>query len=170
MPDFKARPTIYKGIQMRSRLEAGFAAWLDASTVFQWEYEPCAFASPAGQYLPDFRLDNVAHHGGTRRAYIEVKPPPFFGEAGKYDEAVIEAQEGLWRQMGCIWESEPDALLAVCGPGHLDLLYADPNVGQPWVLEGCQWTVGIRGVDGIAINALGPLLPWDGEWWKPKAP
>lgn len=34
---FKARPTIYRGIQMRSRLEAAFAQVLDESSV-EWVY------------------------------------------------------------------------------------------------------------------------------------
>lgn len=55
MSEFKARPTIYKGIHMRSRLEAGFAGWLDRSNI-EWEYEPFAVGDEHGQYLPDFVL------------------------------------------------------------------------------------------------------------------
>ena len=55
MTKHKPRPTVYKGIQMRSRLEAGFAAWLDGRFI-KWHYEPCAFADERGQYLPDFEL------------------------------------------------------------------------------------------------------------------
>jgi hypothetical protein len=51
----KARPTIYKGIQMRSRLEAAYAQHLDADN-YPWEYEPECFADETGQYLPDFRI------------------------------------------------------------------------------------------------------------------
>lgn len=69
----KARPSIYNGIPMRSRLEARVAAWLDSLGVL-WEYEPVAFASPDGQYLPDFRL--VPVHDSrpiARQIYLEVK-------------------------------------------------------------------------------------------------
>lgn len=74
MADFKARPTTYKGIQMRSRLEAGYAMWLD-ETGIGWEYEPVCFASEQGQYLPDFRIDVPIHpFEGECTVYIEVKP------------------------------------------------------------------------------------------------
>jgi hypothetical protein len=55
--EIKARPTIYKGIQMRSRLEADYAPHLDTPApgwihepgqVFEpdWDYEPECFAGP----------------------------------------------------------------------------------------------------------------------------
>ncbi len=72
---FKARPTVYKGIQMRSRLEAGFATWLDKHH-FEWEYEPYALATDDGQYLPDFVLGNVfaAWLPKPVTVVVEVKP------------------------------------------------------------------------------------------------
>jgi hypothetical protein len=59
-----ARATTYRGIEMRSRLEARFAGVLDDLGV-AWRYEPRALASRDGQYLPDFVS------GAT---VIEVKP------------------------------------------------------------------------------------------------
>lgn len=50
-----ARPTIHGGIRMRSRLEAGFARWLDEQGI-EWQYEPYALSGERGQYLPDFVL------------------------------------------------------------------------------------------------------------------
>jgi hypothetical protein len=38
MTNFKARPTTYKGVEMRSRLEAGFAMWLDERDL-SWTYD-----------------------------------------------------------------------------------------------------------------------------------
>lgn len=74
MPNFKARPTIYKGFQMRSRLEAGFAGWLDRMHL-KWEYEPYAVGDEHGQYLPDFLVQNVFEMDGeTAPAHIEIKP------------------------------------------------------------------------------------------------
>lgn len=71
MERLKARPTLYRGIQMRSRNEAGFAQWLDRH-FWNWEYEPDCFADPTGQYLPDFRvLFNERPGSGI---YVEVKP------------------------------------------------------------------------------------------------
>jgi hypothetical protein len=69
-----ARPTLYAGVRMRSRLEASFAAHLD-SLGFSWEYEPECFASTAGQWLPDFKCISVdVGPGPTQACYFEVKP------------------------------------------------------------------------------------------------
>lgn len=78
---WKARPTTYNGVKMRSRLEARFAAWMDSQS-WEWVYEPECFASDQGQYLPDFEVlaptpqvwmdDGIKDWGG--RLFIEVKP------------------------------------------------------------------------------------------------
>ena len=85
-----ARPTTYNGIRMRSRLEASFAERLDAVGA-PWQYEPQCFASPEGQYLPDFL---------TGGAYVEVKP------------TVADFGAAL-HKMHIILASEPDATLHV---------------------------------------------------------
>jgi hypothetical protein len=84
---------------MRSRLEARFAAILDADG-FKWTYEPRAFADESGQYLPDFE---VWMYGLTVPTYIEVKPT--FHLALK-----------ATARMEIIWSSEPEAILAVWLP------------------------------------------------------
>lgn len=61
----RARPTTYKGVAMRSRLEAAWAEQFDAWGD-PWEYEPRCYASDAGQYLPDFVIDG--------EVFVEVKP------------------------------------------------------------------------------------------------
>ncbi len=94
MTNNKSRPTIYNGIQMRSRLEATFAQHCDA-TGASWVYEPVCFADERGQYLPDFRLDIA-----TERIYIEIKPT---------ETVAAAALESMKR----IWSSEPTAHLAV---------------------------------------------------------
>lgn len=66
---YKARPTVYKGIQMRSRLEARFAAYLDGFGR-PWQYEPQCFANEDGQYLPDF----LTHDNAGTACYYEIKP------------------------------------------------------------------------------------------------
>lgn len=53
---------------MRSRLEAGFAQLLDRNNL-NWSYESRAFASQAGQYLPDFEVFDGGHPW-----FFEVKP------------------------------------------------------------------------------------------------
>lgn len=89
-----ARPTTYNGVEMRSRLEARFAAMLDANRV-PWTYEPRAFANQHGQYLPDFRVhDNI---------YIEVRPN-------------VERGMLAFDRMPIIWDSEPEAILAIVMP------------------------------------------------------
>lgn len=110
-PPTWGRPTTYKGIQMRSRLEASFAAGLDKAMVREpelfdpptWEYEPNCFADERGQYLPDFAV-SMRTPDGPRRSYIEVKP------------RIID--DAHWRsitdRMAVIWSSEPDAVLTLC--------------------------------------------------------
>lgn len=65
------RTTIYRGIAMRSRLEALVAAYLDRHG-FVWQYEPVCFAGMQGQYLPDFRIQR----SDNADVYLEVKPKP----------------------------------------------------------------------------------------------
>jgi len=72
-PNIPAIPTVYKGIEMRSRLEAKWAAFFDAVGL-PWEYEPIKLDG----WWPDFRLivpctsDKCSEHHHTVLA--EVKP------------------------------------------------------------------------------------------------
>lgn len=93
----KARPTVYAGIPMRSRLEADFARWLDSHGT-TWTYEPRCYAGPGGQWLPDFE---IADAGGGVQCLIEVKP-----------ESLDEIDPVLTR-MSTAWLSAPDALLVL---------------------------------------------------------
>ena len=60
----KAKPTLYRGIEFRSRLEARWAAFFDLLG-WEWEYEPCDFDG----WYPDFMI-----FGSNGKIYIEVKP------------------------------------------------------------------------------------------------
>lgn len=60
-----AKPTLYKGINFRSRLEARWAAMFNVLG-WTWEYEP----ECDGTYIPDF----VLHGLNERRIFVEVKP------------------------------------------------------------------------------------------------
>ena len=53
-------PTTYRGVRMRSRLEAEVAYLLDAMRC-EWEYEPQSFLIPetGDHYLPDFRVGRL---------------------------------------------------------------------------------------------------------------
>jgi hypothetical protein len=101
----QARPTIYKGHQMRSRLEASYAAECDYLGV-TWEYEPMCFADQSGQYLPDFAVN---YGGISGEWYVEVKAP-------HVDHLAALARMHIIRQ------SEPGARLSVvaqmAGQGH----------------------------------------------------
>lgn len=174
MTSMKARPTTYNGIQMRSRLEAGFAVWLD-QVQFEWEYEPRAFGSQRGQYLPDFSLKNVPCMWRPKpvTVYVEVKPWGKLRDTLEGDaEAALDDIEALMRRMAIIWESEPDAelMLATNSPEptqrmmHLDIS-ASPSMSDPF-----PWPCS-------TVIAYGPDLrpgfahrlehaPWTGRYWE----
>lgn len=95
-----ARPTTYKGIKMRSRLEARYAAELDRIGQ-AWTYEPRAYADSTGQFLPDFEVHLEA---GTM--FVEVRP------------TVTKGLQAMG-QIEIIWSSEPDAILAIDIPDKL---------------------------------------------------
>lgn len=154
MPITKARPTTYKGIEMRSRLEAGFAAWLDQRG-FAWSYEPRAFASEAGQYLPDFRIDDLEWLGiGRGIAYIEVKPS-IWGTRAEVD--------ALRRQMLLIHESEPHALLVLAREGWQPTVVLDAE-DYPFAI--CSWCHGSGATPALAWLYGPSWCPWAGDYWK----
>lgn len=97
IPD-KGRKTMYRGIEMRSRLEADFAAFLDQNKA-DWDYEPMCFAGPDGQWLPDFTL---CHDGAT--IYFEIKPGSLLEDEAAEIDPLLE-------RMSVVWLTEPDAIL-----------------------------------------------------------
>lgn len=86
----KARPSVYKGIPMRSRLEVRFAYHLDARGE-RWTYEPRIY----GHYLPDFEI-----LGTMRPTFIEVKP-------------TLAELAGAQQKAAVIWKTHPTALIVV---------------------------------------------------------
>jgi hypothetical protein len=112
-----ARATVYRGIEMRSRLEAVVARFFDVAGL-AWSYEPRAFANERGQYLPDFLLPDALADG--RPLYVDVK-------------GVLGPAPPVWRRMSIIWDSEPDAVLGIMGQTiRLDdgrLLGMKPSIG-----------------------------------------
>jgi hypothetical protein len=64
----KAIPTLYNGVQFRSRLEAKWAAFFDLMGL-SWEYEPI----DCDGYIPDFLV-----FGDNQSALVEIKPEPVF--------------------------------------------------------------------------------------------
>jgi hypothetical protein len=130
-----ARPTTYNGVEMRSRLEARVAAFLDAQG-FIWEYEPRAFASGFDQYLPDFAIEGIVSPfvpvDPPHRLYLEVK-----GEIG--DQATRDA---IAARMQIIHASEPGAALAFASEEELEdglllVRWPDQRVWRAAVLVVC---------------------------------
>ena len=173
---FKPRPTIYKGIKMRSRLEAGFAQWLDED-LFRWQYEPFAVADGTGQYLPDFLIENLFFAGWGRvvRAVVEVKPPSF--------DLTSEEGARLARAMTVAHHNLPDSVLLVCQPGAVTPIApgCPQDCGEDHEPFGC-WTprylgpytwismapgsVPDAGLTGLA-RAMPPFgCPWAGDYWR----
>lgn len=107
----KSRPSMYKGIEFRSRLEVRFAWHLDTIGE-QWRYEPRIYGPKGKGYLPDFEI-----LGRPQPTFIEVKPTT---------EEVADAA----LKMQVIWETHPDALLIVaCEQGWT---YVGALRGGPW--------------------------------------
>jgi hypothetical protein len=102
-PHIPARPTVYKGIKMRSRLEADYASALDRDGQ-PWEYEPTCFAGPDGQWLPDFRI-------GSDCTYVELKPAYLIEWDTPELDGVYDRVDAILRQMTVAWLSEPKATL-----------------------------------------------------------
>lgn len=68
----KAIPTVYKGIQMRSRLEARWAAFFDFYQL-KWQYEPF----DCDGWIPDFLVETKREWTGGEYPYpylFEIKP------------------------------------------------------------------------------------------------
>lgn len=101
-----ARPTLYKGIRMRSRLEADYASHLDRQAL-PWEYEPTCFGGPDGQWLPDFRVFTNTKSGLDFEEFLELKPLGWI--EGDWD--VNGKIDPLLRRMTVVWDSRPEAAL-----------------------------------------------------------
>jgi hypothetical protein len=106
---YQARPTLYRGIQMRSRLEATAAGLLDEVGV-EWTYEPICFADGRDQYLPDFQLWPSDEQ---LRMYLEIKPESLWEGIDSMTDGALEA---ALTRMKIITASYPRALLVLWMP------------------------------------------------------
>lgn len=126
-----ARPTTYKGVQMRSRLEARYAQWLDSVNI-DWKYEPQCFASERGQYLPDFELPYVRVMGAQRRVFVEVKPNMDFADepieaAYRWHDIIRESIDDAVLVLDVASLSRPIVMMPILGDRH--------SFGASWVLS-----------------------------------
>lgn len=99
-----AVPTVYEGVNFRSRLEARWAAMFDLLG-WEWEYEPVELAG----YIPDFRLPGVVMPErawcragiAVEQCLIEIKPivdPACFSSAiDKAVQALLPGDRQLTR-------------------------------------------------------------------------
>lgn len=176
MGEFKARPTVYDGIQMRSRTEAGYAAWLDLHLGVEWEYEPHALAHPTlGQYLPDFLIRDVrTPHHESANVYIEVKPPSFFD--------TDQGTETAARSAEIVEYNDPTAVLAVATPedgGDLAVMLRQTGIlgwsfgewkksdcfDEFWPMAHWQWAVRYPDPKPYLAELI-MSKPWEADWWK----
>lgn len=172
-----ARPTTYRGIRMRSRLEAGFAQWLDQLGC-TWEYEPECFADETGQYLPDFLVRDVQLLAPVLRydLYVEVKPTADVHDAialldgpmsrifasHPFPETPQPAFDGYG---GVLTAVVSEALGGRRGPGAAQLFVARLRGGRIDLLTPAR--IGLRGTLALVDSEPWPdLVPWFGEWWK----
>ena len=131
MTTLVARPTTYNGIKMRSRLEARYAAYLDARGE-DWEYEPRAFANKHRQYLPDFLIhlsqlpatDTEPSHV-MPELYVEVRPH-------------LDGMRVALEQMAVIWDSDPTAFLLVTSPDLPFEWFATGRGSRKWYVLPCE--------------------------------
>jgi hypothetical protein len=156
MKTLTPRPTTYKGTTMRSRLEAGFAQWLDQMG-WKWQYEPECFAGPSGQWLPDFLIHQpcltLDWPGGnddvhlSYEVYIEVKPSTFSAED----------RRSLIPRITSLYLTNPDAVAVIAQDGSTPTVIHPDGSHAPldWTWTGL-WPIDARRVAG----------PWQGEWWK----
>jgi hypothetical protein len=106
-------PTMFAGVQMRSRLEARWAAFFTALG-WNWEYEPFDLSG----WIPDFLL-----RGSWGSVLVEVKPTDRF-----LPEIAKEMHEATLRT---VWSADID------GPGHHDMVLV--GISPRPVVELSKW-------------------------------
>lgn len=89
-------PTSYKGVVMRSRTEARWAAYFDM-VGWKWEYEPADLSG----YIPDFFIES-----NGSRLLVEVKP-----DQEQLDIAKAKIEDSGWDEEAVILVSGATSLL-----------------------------------------------------------
>ncbi len=118
----QAIPTLYNGVQFRSRLEANWAAFFDELHM-QWLYEPFDLAG----YIPDFDVE--------RAGLIEVKGCKDITELHQYAPKVLTSG---WDKRYCIVGSNPRAVSDLDDTFMVGLAYPKRSlVPEPLIIVRC---------------------------------
>ena len=153
-------PTIYKGIQMRSKLESKVAMFLDALKI-SWEYEPKKFLLSDGTpYIPDFYLTEL-------KIWIEVKGLILkhnkqisrkFCEENKQTLILISDHENIWfgdwMHEGREFFEDENIMLGKCS--HCKSYFFCSNIGD-WTCRKCWNHEG----DHDLISSINSFGEWD---------
>jgi hypothetical protein len=129
------RETLYRGVKMRSRLEADYAANLDRQQ-YRWAYEPTCFAGPGGQWLPDFGCTFADDKDWV--IFDEVKPAEPLMKHLPASIAYVQHVDAILQRMAVAWESKPDAYLRLTFWKYGDGPYLTLNsrrAGDVWYAE-----------------------------------
>ena len=151
--EFRSLPTLYRGIQFRSRIEARWAVVFDFFDL-QWEYEPEHYELPIGNYLPDFWLQN-------QDCWVEIKGPhPTEMEEAKARGLARKSQKAVYIFCCGIPTIGPDGAptLFQCNGD----LWAHGYRYNPDGSDEMGWMFGIKeccGAIGMVQDAQTPRIP-----------
>ena len=109
----RAKPTTYKGVRFRSRLEAKWACFFDLAG-WRWEYEPIDTEG----WVPDFVLQ-----GDAGNTWVEVKPIEWVGQS--VDSYIKQARDRP--DLTKVWGQDREALILGLYPVPSD--YDAPFLG-----------------------------------------
>lgn len=145
---YAALPTVYRGVQFRSRLEATWAAFFDLCE-WKWSYEP----EEQGGWIPDFTL-------GHEPTFVEVKP---FRRHRDWGKTIRKIASSCQHRYIVLLGADPTFF-----DTHGSCETGAPQIG--WLLdrEGPQtiaWDLNFGFVEGRADRSLG-LCSLEGPWWN----
>jgi len=93
-----SKPCVYKGIEMRSRLEAKIANFFDMLGI-AWQYEPMSFLLSNGDwFLPDFLLPELKTWAEVKGEILDFDHSRLlkFVSETKNEILIISKEEGYW--------------------------------------------------------------------------
>ncbi|HYE98510.1 MAG TPA: hypothetical protein VEJ18_06335 [Planctomycetota bacterium] len=154
-----AIPTVYAGVQFRSRLEARWAAYFDLWGV-RWQYEPLDLNG----YIPDFVIAEKEKEWFSIENFVRLfpvlSPDPQFRPVGSGVTAFRPALRGISQVIVEVKPAlEPEEL--VDAALKIDASGWD---GEAYVV-GANPEVGATRAFGIPEWRDGKIHAWRGEWW-----